>query len=130
MALGYPNSAVLPTGLPVANPPVYRPAPPVMAATPLGRPPVGALSPALADFIDFQTMIAGSKNAHLKDQKRVSVAKTSLFSALVAGGITAVGSLISAINGQSEKLFLIPIIGTFAALQGAAVGLLLNHNRD
>lgn len=103
---------------------------PVTSAAPLGKPPVGGISPALSDFIEFQTMMAASRNLHLKDKNKVSVAKTTFISSAVAAGLTAIPTIFSAINGQGDKLFLIPIIGTLAAAHGAIVGLLLNHNRD
>lgn len=102
---------------------------PIASPTPLNKAPAG-LSPALADFIEFQTTIASSKNLHLKDKNRVSVAKTSFLSATLAAVLTAIPTTIAAINGQGDKLFLVPILGTLAGIHGALLGLLLNHNRD
>jgi hypothetical protein len=96
----------------------------------LSTAPTTGISPALSDFIEFQTMIASSKNLHFKESKRVSVARTSLLSGLLAGAITAIPTTISAINGQGDKLFLVPILATIAAIHGAFLGLLLNHDRD
>lgn len=127
MGMVPPKPGMLPL---TAKPPAPAAMGPVTSGSPLGKPPMGGVSPALSDFIAFQTMMAASKNLHLKDKNRVSVAKTSFYTSAVAAGVTAVATLMSAINGQSEKLFLIPIIGTLAALQGAAVGLLLNHKRN
>ncbi|WP_373531716.1 hypothetical protein [Vampirovibrio sp.] len=95
----------------------------------ISKAPVG-ISPALSDFIEFQTMMASSKNLHLKDHSRVSVAKTSFLSGMLAAVLTAIPTTVSAINGQGDKLFLVPILGTLAAFHGALLGLLLNHNRD
>lgn len=94
------------------------------------QPYTPTVSSALSDFIDFQTTMASSRFLHLKEKKRVSVAKTSCFSAMLTAALTAIPVTISAINGQSEKVFLIPILGTLAAIHGAMLGLLLNHDQD
>lgn len=113
-----PNaSAGLP--LPVASP-----------VQPPGQRMGGGISPALSDFIEFQTMIASSKNLHLKEQKRVSIARISFLSAALAAGITGFFTGLSAIKGEGQKLFLIPIFSTLAIPFGAMLGLLLNHDRD
>lgn len=103
---------------------------PRATARPMPRSYRPEISPALSDFIDFQTMMASSRYLHLKQKKRVSVAKTSFFSAMLTAGLTAIPVTVSAINGQSEKVFLIPILGTLAAFHGAMLGLLLNHDQD
>ncbi len=92
--------------------------------------PPGGISPALSDFIEFQTMIAASRNLHFKNNGRVSVAKTSFISGVSAGLITLLFSLPGILKGKADTIFLTPIIGTIAALHGILVGLLLNHNRD
>lgn len=111
-----PAGQPLPAVLPVQGPPGQR----------IG----GGISPALSDFIEFQTMIASSKNLHLKDQKRVSVSRISFLSAALAGGITTFFTGLSAIKGEGQKLFLIPIFSVLAIPYGAMLGLLLNHDRD
>lgn len=120
-----------PSRLVSAPPPLMGPLPRITSQTP---PATGTsratISPALSDFIDFQTMMASSRYLHLKEKKRVSVAKTSFFSAVLTAGLTAIPVTISAINGQSEKVFLVPILGTLAAIHGAMLGLLLNHEWD
>lgn len=127
---------VAPSPAVAASPSTGLPAPVVSQSAlsasprPLPRSYRPEISPALSDFIDFQTMMASSRYLHLKQKKRVSVAKTSFFSAMLTAGLTAIPVTISAINGQSEKVFLIPILGTLAALHGAMLGLLLNHDQD
>jgi hypothetical protein len=92
--------------------------------------PTTGISPALSDFIEFQTMMASSKNLHFKESKRVSVAKTSFLSAMIIGVVTAIPTTISAIKGQGDRVVLVPILATLAAIHGAFLGLLLNHNQD
>lgn len=92
--------------------------------------PTAGISPALSDFIEFQTMMASSKNLHFKESKRLSVAKTSFLSALLTAGLTAIPTTISAIKGQGDRVVLVPILGTMAAIHGALLGLLLNHDWD
>lgn len=140
-----PRPNHLPTSLGLPAPPGYAPGyPPTPGSSapaassslsasitrPLPRSYTPITSSALSDFIDFQTMMASSRYLHLKDKKRVSVAKTSCFSAMLTAALTAIPVTISAINGQSEKVFLIPILGTLAAIHGAMLGLLLNHDQD
>ncbi len=133
-----PNHLQNPLGLPATAgyAPGYQSLPeslPPKSALPRPMPPrayTPQSSSALSDFIDFQTMMASSRYLHLKQKKRVSVAKTSIFSSMLTAGLTAIPVTISAINGQSEKVFLIPILGTLAAIHGAMLGLLLNHDQD
>lgn len=108
--------------------PLTRPQP-VAFSPPGGRASMG-ISPALSDFIEFQTMIAASKNLHLKDKNRVSVLKTGLISAGVGAGLTAIPTTIAALSGFADRLYLIPMLAGIFGLEGLVVGLILHHQQS